>query len=186
MTTAPVEYAEDGIALTPPSRPHRLNASTDELVDDVPRGLDQLESDPDARVLILTGAGRGFCAGADLRQDALSGSVRSRATPELYSHQRRWSLMSVRLHELPVPVIAAVNGPAVGGGVALAAACDLRLAAESAHFSVANVRIGLTGGEMGLTWSLTRAVGSAFAAELLLPRPRRDAAEAPAPALVGQ
>jgi len=186
MTTAPVEYAEDGIAVMTLSRPHRLNAITDELVDDVHRGLDQLESDPDARVLILTGAGRGFCAGADLRQDALSGSVRSRATPELYSHQRRWSLMSVRLHELPVPVIAAVNGPAAGGGFALAAACDLRIAAESAHFSVANVRIGLTGGEMGLTWSLTRAVGSAFAAELLLTGRRCESAEALARGLVSQ
>src|SRR5258708_13362272 len=94
--------------------------------------------------------------------------------------------MSVRLHELPVPVIAAVNGPAVGGGFALAAACDLRIAAESAHFSVANVRIGLTGGEMGLTWSLTRAVGSAFAAELLRTGRRCESAEARAQALVSQ
>src|SRR5258708_32379878 len=94
--------------------------------------------------------------------------------------------MSVRLHELPVPVIAAVNGPAVGGGFALAAACDLRIAAESAHFSVANGRIGLTGGDMGLTWSLTRAVGSAFAAELLLTGRPCGWAEPLAQALVGR
>src|SRR5260370_17079081 len=94
--------------------------------------------------------------------------------------------LRVSLHEFPVRVSAGVNGPAVGGGLALAAACDLRIAAESAHFSVANVRIGLTGGEMGLTWSLTRAVGSAFAAELLLTGRRCESAEALAQALVSQ
>jgi enoyl-CoA hydratase len=84
----------------------------------------------------------------------------------------------VRVHELSVPVIAAVNGPAMGGGLALALACDMRVAAESAVFCAANVRIGLTGGEMGLTWLLTRVVGSALAAELLLTARSCDAAEA--------
>jgi enoyl-CoA hydratase len=86
----------------------------------------------------------------------------------------------VRLHEFPVPVIAAVNGPAVGGGFAMAAACDLRVAAESAHFAVANVRIGLSGGEMGQSWTLPRLVGYSRAAELLLtgrPLGAREAAE---------
>jgi enoyl-CoA hydratase len=129
-------------------------------------------------VLVLTGAGRGFCSGADLRESVAEGGAAAVPTPALYARQRRWSQLSARLHELPVPVVAAVNGPAVGGGFALALASDIRLAADTAYFCAANVRIGLTGGEMGLTWLLTHAAGAALAAELLLTARNCDAAEA--------
>jgi enoyl-CoA hydratase len=140
--------------------------------------LSAVAANAGARALVLTGAGRGFCSGADLHESVAEGGAGSIATPLLYARQRRWSQLSLRLHELPVPVIAAINGPAAGGGFALALACDLRVAADTASFVAANVRIGLTGGEMGLTWLLTCAVGTALATELLLTARSCDAAEA--------
>jgi len=178
VNTVRLEWAEEGIAVLTLDRPNRLNAITDELVEDVHTALSVVEADPGARVLVLTGAGRGFCSGADLHESVAGGGAKALRAPALYARQRRWSQLSVRLHELPVPVIAAVNGPAVGGGFALALACDLRLAADTAYFGAANVRLGLTAGEMGLTWLLTRAIGAALAAELLLTARDCDAAEA--------
>jgi enoyl-CoA hydratase len=178
VNTVRLEWVEAGIAVVTLDRPHRLNAITDELVEDVHTALAAVEADAGARVLVLTGAGRGFCSGADLRESVAAGGAEAVSTPVLYARQRRWSQVSVRLHELPVPVIAAVNGPAAGGGFALALACDLRVAADTASFVAANVRIGLTGGEMGLTWLLTRAVGTALATELLLTARSCDAVEA--------
>jgi enoyl-CoA hydratase len=178
VNTVRLEWVEDGIAVLTLERPQRLNAITDELVEDVHAALSTVEADAGARVLVLTGAGRGFCSGADLQENVADGGAGAISPPVLYARQRRWSALSVRLHELPVPVIAAVNGPAVGGGFALALACDLRIAADTASFFAANVRIGLTGGEMGLTWLLTRAVGSALATELLLTARSCDADEA--------
>jgi enoyl-CoA hydratase len=186
VNTVRLDRVEEGIAVLTLDRPTRLNAITDELVEDVHAALSAVEADAGARVLVLTGAGRGFCSGADLHESVAEGGARALPTPALYARQRRWSQLSARLHELPVPVIAAVNGPAVGGGFALALACDLRLAADSAVFCAANVRIGLTGGEMGLTWLLTRAVGAALTAELLLTARTCDAAEALSRGLVSR
>jgi enoyl-CoA hydratase len=178
VNTVRLDWVEDGIAVLTLDRPQRLNAITDELVEDAHAALSTVEADPGARVLVVTGAGRGFCSGADLHESVAEGGAEAISPPVLYARQRRWSQLSVRLHELPVPVIAAVNGPAVGGGFALALACDIRLAADTASFCAANVRIGLTGGEMGLTWLLTQAVGTALATELLLTARSCDAAEA--------
>ncbi|HEY3631913.1 MAG TPA: enoyl-CoA hydratase/isomerase family protein [Jatrophihabitantaceae bacterium] len=186
MNTVRLDSADDGIAVLTLDRPKRLNAITDELVEDAHAALSTVEADPEARVLVLTGAGRGFCSGADLQQSVAEGGPRALPTSTLYARQRRWSQLSLRLHELAVPVIAAVNGPAVGGGFALALAADLRIAADTAYFCAANVRIGLTGGEMGLTWLLTRTVGAALTAELLLTARNCDAAEALSRGLVSR
>jgi enoyl-CoA hydratase len=178
MTTVRLDWVEEGIAVLTLDRPARLNAITDELAEDMHAALSAVESAPEARALVLTGAGRGFCSGADLHASVAEGGAKARPAPVLYARQRRWSQLSLRLHELPVPVIAAVNGPAIGGGFSLALACDIRLASDAAYFCAANVRIGLTAGEMGLTWLLTHAAGSAVAAELLLTARNCDAAEA--------
>ena len=98
--------------------------------------------------------------------------------------QRRLAGLAVRLHELPVAVIAAVNGAAAGGGFALALAADIRVASESAVFVAANVKIGVSGGEMGMTWRLPRLIGEGRAAELLLTGRKMGAAEALAAGLV--
>jgi enoyl-CoA hydratase len=186
--TVLLDQPEEGLAIATLARPHRLNAIDDDLVDDLHRALDRLDGERAVRAIVLTGAGRAFCAGADLRAPAggTQGSLRDRPSDEVHHRQRRWSALGIRLHELAAPVVAAVNGPAVGGGFALAVACDVRVAAESAHFSVANVRLGLSGGEMGLTWLLPRAVGTARATELLLTGRRIDADEALAWGLVSR
>jgi enoyl-CoA hydratase len=167
-------------ALVTLNRPERLNAINDNLVADLLAALDAAAANPGCRAVVLTGAGRGFCAGADLKDEGSTVPNHDLPASVNYGRQEKWSSVSVRLHEFGVPVIAAVNGPAVGGGLAISAACDLRVAAESAHFAVANVRIGLSGGEMGQSWTLPRLIGHSRATELLLtgrPLGARESAE---------
>jgi enoyl-CoA hydratase len=178
-----VDRIGDDLALITLNRPDRLNAIDDSLVTGLHAALDRIESDAGVRTVVLTGAGRGFCAGADLKEIP---DLAGRTSAELYRGQQRLADLSVRLHELPVPVVAAVNGPAVGGGFALAAACDLRVASSAAHFAVANIGIGISGGEMGLSWLLPQSLGRARATELLLSGRRLDAAEAFAWGLVNR
>ena len=169
-------------------RPERLNAITPELVEGLHHALDVVEADPACRVAILTGAGRGFCAGADLRAAwdcALGGDVAA-PVEESYANQRRWSAVVVRMRSMPVVFIAAVNGPAAGGGLALALAADLRIASTTATFLVANIKIGLSGGEMGISYLLPRLVGSGRAAEMMYSGRGVDADEAAAWGLVNR
>jgi enoyl-CoA hydratase len=170
-----VDHADDEIARITLNRPDRLNAIDDSFIEGMHLALDRLAADDHVRAVVLTGAGRGFCAGADL---TVTVDLANRTSADLYRGQQRLAEMSVRLHELPVPVVAAVNGPAVGGGFALAAACDVRVASTAAHFAVANVRIGISGGEMGLSWLLPQLLGRGRATDLLLSGRRLEASEA--------
>ena len=146
MSTVAVERVEDGIDLVTLDRPDRLNAMSHELVADLHAALARLGEDRDCRAIVLTGAGRGFCAGLDLQGagDA-PGSEGQGAAPARMTSQQHIASLVTRLRGLRQPVIAAVNGPASGGGLALALASDVRVAARSARFNVAFVRIGLSG-----------------------------------------
>lgn len=170
-----LDRVENDIARITLNRPDRFNAIDDAFIEGLHAAFDAIEPDRGVRAVVLTGAGRGFCSGADLTATV---DLAERSSAELYRGQQRLAQLSVRLHELPVPVVAAINGPAAGGGFALAAACDLRVASTTAHFSVANVRIGVSGGEMGLSWLLPQSLGRTRAAELLLSGRRLAAAEA--------
>ena len=170
-----VDHVEGGIARITLNRPDRLNAIDESLIEGMHTALDRCAADERLRAVVLTGAGRGFCAGADLK---VAVDLAHRTSADLYRGQQRLADLSVRLHELAVPVVAAVNGPAVGGGFALAAACDLRVASSAAYFAVANVRLGISGGEMGLSWLLPHLLGRGRATELLLSGRRIGAAEA--------
>jgi len=170
-----VDRIDADLRLITLNRPDRLNAINDAFIEGMHAALDQVVADPGVRAVVLTGAGRAFCAGADLHETV---DLAHQTSADLYRGQQRLADMSVRLHELPVPVIAAVQGAAAGGGFALAAACDLRVASSEASFFAANVRIGVSGGEMGLSWLLPQALGRARAAELLLSGRRLNAAEA--------
>jgi enoyl-CoA hydratase len=168
-----------GIALLTLNRPERLNAMSHELVADLHATLDDVAVDRDVRVVVLTGAGRGFCAGLDLkgagpapRADGLG-----RAQAGMTGQQHIAALVP-RLRSLRQPVIAAVNGPAAGGGFALSLASDVRVAAASARFNVAFVRIGLSGCDIGVSWLLPRLIGASAAFELLLTGRLIDAEEA--------
>jgi 2-(1,2-epoxy-1,2-dihydrophenyl)acetyl-CoA isomerase len=154
-------------------RPERLNALTAAMVVALRDTLASLASDPSVRVVVLTGAGRGFCAGGDVQ--ALAG-VAPPAAP-LTVPLRTVMEVSELLHTMPQPTVAAVNGPCAGAGLSFACACDLRYAARSAVFSTAFLRVG-SSGDHGSAWVLTRAVGPARARELLLLGPRLDADEA--------
>jgi enoyl-CoA hydratase/carnithine racemase len=161
---------EPGIGVITLNRPDRLNALTDGLIDALATALDAVDEDPDCEVVILTGAGRGFCAGFDLSSD-VAGELAAgdRESPRSRLHgQSRWAGIPARIRSLRPPVIAAVNGAAAGGGLAIALAADLRVCSSTAKFVVANVRLGLSGGEMGIAYLLPRLVGTARAAELML------------------
>jgi enoyl-CoA hydratase len=160
------------------NRPSRLNAMTAELVEGLHEVLDQLSMNRDVRVVVLTGAGRGFCAGLDLGGygDA-PGSHGSGQMERSFATQKHIASLIPHLRSIPQPVIAAVNGPAAGGGFALVLGSDVRLAAESASFSAAFIRIGLSACDIGTSWLLPRLVGAARAQELMLTGRIFDAAE---------
>jgi enoyl-CoA hydratase len=161
------------------NRPARLNAMTVELVTSLHQRLDEVATDPDTRVVVLTGAGRGFCAGLDLGGYGVpAGSENLGRTQRSFAVQRQIAALIPHLRSLPQPVIAAVNGPAAGGGFALVLGSDVRLAARSARFNAAFVRIGLSACDIGTSWLLPKLVGVARAQELMLTGRTFDADEA--------
>jgi 2-(1,2-epoxy-1,2-dihydrophenyl)acetyl-CoA isomerase len=146
------------------NRPQRLNAFTEAMHQALKRALDEAEGDPDCRALLITGAGRGFCAGQDLN-DRLS---KAGETPVLGGALETYYDPLVRkLRALPFPVVAAVNGVAAGAGANIALACDIVLAATSASFVQAFAKIGLVP-DSGGTWFLPRLIGPARARALAL------------------
>jgi 2-(1,2-epoxy-1,2-dihydrophenyl)acetyl-CoA isomerase len=157
------------------NRPDRLNAMTKALVDALIAVLEDGASDPGVRCLVLTGAGRGFCAGGDLGEvSSIADGVDTAAEEADLLRMHRSSQL---LHEMAKPTIAAVNGPCAGAGLSWACACDLRIAAASAVFRSSFVSAGLTG-DFGSSWTLPRIVGAGKARELCLLNPKIDAAEA--------
>jgi enoyl-CoA hydratase len=173
-TNLRLDMPRSGVKVLTLDRPHRLNALSWGLVDEITDTLANLRNDAECRVLVLTGAGRGFCSGLDLKMDdPLSDSL-----PVFIERQERLAAVVMGLRTLPVPVIAAVNGPAAGGGFALALACDLRICSECATFSAAFIRIGLSACDMGLSYLLPRLVGTGVASELMLTGREFDAAYA--------
>lgn len=176
--TIDVDELCPGVARLTLNRPDRLNAITDQMIVDLHRAIDDVEADRTVRVIVLTGAGRGFCGGFDMKSGDYSGDPTDRPLVDLFRGQQRLSQLALRLHELPQAVIAAVNGPAAGGGFALALAADIRIASEAAVFVASNVKIGVSGGEMGMTWRLPRLIGESRATELLLTGRKLEAAEA--------
>jgi 2-(1,2-epoxy-1,2-dihydrophenyl)acetyl-CoA isomerase len=152
----------DGVLTLTLNRPHVLNAITPDLLDSLGEALRSAGEDDTVRVVIITGAGRGFCSGQDLRSAAESGNL------DVQSVLRDHYAPAIRLmRSLEKPIIAAVNGVAAGAGFSLALAADFRIAAESATFVQAFVRIGLIP-DMGSTYFLPRLIGMARATELAM------------------
>lgn len=173
------EEIRDGVTLLTMHRPERLNSLNMELVTELEAALAAADADERCRVVILTGAGRGFCSGADLRGEGEQPGADAHATVQSGMRvQEAYAAVVTRMRAMRTPVIAAINGPAVGGGLAIALGADVRVAAASARFGVAMVRIGLSGGDMGISYLLPRAVGYARAFELMLTGRLFDVAEA--------
>jgi enoyl-CoA hydratase len=174
-----------GVRLLMLNRPERLNAMTGELVRDLHAALDEVAADDACRVVVLTGAGRGFCAGLDLHEPPRPTVTGSSPQAGMRVQQAIASLVP-KLRNLRQPVIAAVNGPASGGGFALALASDVRVAGRSARFNAAFVRIGLSGCDIGVSWLLPRLIGAGRSHELMLTGRLVDADEALRIGLVNQ
>jgi enoyl-CoA hydratase len=172
---------EAGVALLALNRPGRLNALSLEMLDELHSLWGQLPAQEEVRVVILTGEGRGFCSGFDLKDERVQKeAARFLSNPGLHltAVQKKYGDLVVKMRRVPQPIIAAVNGPAAGGGMCLALASDVILAGPQAAFTPSFINIGLSGGEMGTTYFLPRLVGSTRAAEILLTGRTVEAAEA--------
>jgi enoyl-CoA hydratase len=179
VSTIEISNPASGVVQVMMNRPAKLNALTAELVTDLHGALDEIAVDPAARVVILTGAGRGFCAGLDLGGFGIPPHTEHLGpTQRGFAVQRLIADVIPHLRSLPQPVIAAVNGPAAGGGFAFVLGCDVRIAARSARFNAAFIRIGLSACDIGTSWILPRLVGAARAQELMLTGRIFDAEEA--------
>jgi enoyl-CoA hydratase len=161
------------------NRPERMNAMAFDVMIPFREAIEEAGRDNETRVVIITGAGRGFCSGADLESAGaiphIDGLTRSSIA------LRSMALLDDVIHalrKLPQPVIGAINGPAIGGGFCLSLATDIRIAAESAYFRAAGINNGLTAAELGLSYLLPRAIGASRAFEIMLSGRDVDAAEA--------
>lgn len=162
------------------NRPERLNAMSPELVEELLDFFAKLSSDLRTRVVIIRGAGRAFCAGLDLKETSRTPGGGELGEVQYHYHkvQQAFADIIIRMRHVPQPLIAAVRGPAAGGGFGLALACDIRIAGESARFNAAFVRIGLSGCDMGTSYFLPRVIGLSRAAEYLFTGRFIDAATA--------
>jgi enoyl-CoA hydratase/carnithine racemase len=156
----------EGVATVTLNRPDKLNALTFEAYADLRDLLAELPQRGDARVLVITGEGRGFCSGGDVEE--IIGELQKFETAELLEFTRMTGAVVKALRECPLPVIAAVNGVAAGAGSVIALASDFRLLAQSASFAFLFTRVGLAGADMGSAYLLPRIVGLGRATELLI------------------
>ena len=168
MVTLSVEPHGPGVVVLRLERPERLNAINEVMVRELHEACERIAQDREVRVVVLTGAGRGFCSGIDMRDFGPAMLEPSDPAIDRLRFQERMASLPKAIRELPQPVVAAVNGPAVGGGLALCLAADVRLCSASASFGNAAVLIGLSGAEMGMSYHLPRIVGTSVAADWML------------------
>ncbi len=179
MDLVSIESATPEVRIVTLDNPSRLNSMSFRLVSDLYAALDEVAADNSCRVVVLTGAGRAFCSGLELEH-----AGQPPGTDGLGRHRLGMRAMEYMggivpaMRSIPQPVIAAVKGPAYGGGMCLSLGADIRLAGRSAVFCGAGISNGLSGTELGVSWLLPRAVGTSNSAEILLTGKRVDADEA--------
>ena len=179
MSYVLVEYPREGVCLITLNRPEHMNAMAFEVMVPLREALEEVGFNNDIRVVILTGAGDGFCAGADLEDPGWLDIFNGLTVPGIARRAMRILEDVVRtINNLPQPVIGAVNGAAIGGGFCLAMATDIRIASEKAYFRPAGINNGLTSAELGLSYLLPRAIGTSRAFEIMLTGRDVDALEA--------
>ncbi|MCE9573488.1 MAG: enoyl-CoA hydratase family protein [Deltaproteobacteria bacterium] len=165
-----------GVATITLDRPDRLNALTFEVYRELAETFEALDHHDAVRAIVITGRGRGFCSGGD--QDDIIKQLLGRDTPALLAFTRATGRLIAAIRSCRRPVIAAVNGVAVGAGAVIACACDFRIAAEHATFGFIFPKVGLSGADMGITYLLPRIIGLGYATELLFFGDAIDAAHA--------
>ena len=190
MELVAAEQVEPGIVLVTLDRPERRNALSGRMLAELHQLFDRIAGEPATRVVVVTGAGESFCAGADMKADAGDepepdavpiaglGSRAVGTTARTMAAQELMASLFEKVHRLRQPVIAAVNGAAVGGGFAFALACDIRFADTAGRFGAVFIRHGVSACDMGTSYFLPRLVGASRSAELLLTGRVFDAAEA--------
>ena len=180
-----IETVKDRVAVLTLNRPDRLNAMSRGMLDAMLEALPRLAEDPAVGVVILTGAGRGFCSGGDVKAMAEGAEFGDMALEDKAQALRARMEVSRWLHEMPKPTIAMVRGAAAGAGLSMALACDMRVAADSARFGTAFARVGYSG-DFGGSFFLTQLVGTAKARELYFTADVLDAQQALALGLVNR
>jgi enoyl-CoA hydratase len=179
MAFIEVDFPRPKIALVTLNRPERMNAMAFDVMVPFRETIEELSGRNDIRVVVVTGAGRGFCSGADQTDAGRLPGIEGLTPPTI--SLRAMKLLDdivMSLRSMNQPVIGAINGAAIGGGLCLSLAFDIRIAAESAYFRAAGINNGLTASEMGLSYLLPRAIGSSRAFEIMLSGRDVDAAEA--------
>ena len=187
MTFVNIDKPKPGVTLITLDRPERMNAMAFDVMIPFREALEKVSLDNDTRVVVVTGAGTSFCAGADLEDpgmvpniDGLTVSTIALRAMELLDD------VIVAVRRMHQPVIAAINGAAVGGGMCLSLGADIRIAARSAYFRAAGINNGLTATELGVSFLLPRAIGASRAFEIMLTGRDVDAAEAERIGLVSE
>jgi enoyl-CoA hydratase len=179
MSYVSIDRPRPHVALVTLNRPERMNAMAFDVMLPFRAALEDVSADNDTRVVIITGAGEGFCSGADMEESGTLPNIAGLTRPSIA--RRAMELLDnviVALRRMHQPVIGAVNGAAIGGGLCLATACDIRVASERAYFRAAGINNGLTSTELGLSYLLPRAIGASRAFEIMLSGRDVDSSEA--------
>jgi len=169
MSFVVIDRPRPSVALVTLNRPERMNAMAFDVMIPLREALETLSHDNDVRVVVLTGAGHGFCSGADLEDSGIVPNIDGLTVTSIA--RRALELLDDvinTIRKMHQPVIGAINGAAIGGGFCLACACDIRIASESAYFRAAGINNGLTASELGISYLLPREIGSARAFDIML------------------
>jgi enoyl-CoA hydratase len=182
-----IDRVRPDVAVVRMNRPDRRNAMNYPLLAGLYGAFEELREDPRCRVIVLTGAGKGFCAGLDLSEGVAMPRMEGLGRPQAGMRVQQYIARLIpMMRSQPQPIIAAVNGAASGGGLALTLGSDIRIAAASARFNVAFIRVGLSACDIGTSWILPRLIGASRAHELMLTGRFADATEAERIGLVTQ
>jgi len=185
-STLILERPSEGIVVVRLNRPELLNAVNATMQTELTDALADFTTDRSVRAVVLTGAGRGFCAGIDMRDFGADVPDASAPALDRMRFQERMAALAQAVRALPQPVIAAVNGPCVGAGFALCLAADIRICSAAASFGNAAILLGLSGAEMGMSYHLPRIVGTSVAADWMLTGRTVSATEADRRGLVSE
>ena len=158
---------QKGVGILKLNRPKKLNAINHVMRDELLSFWRDRTQEPDLKVVVLGGSGKGFCAGLDLFDPVLTGAGTTKSPQATYEAQRSFSEMILLMRACPQPIVGAIHGAAVGAGLSFAMACDMRLATPTARFQAAYINLGLGGADMGSSWLLPRAIGTGNAARYL-------------------
>lgn len=184
--TLELERPREGVAVVRLDRPERLNAINEAMQTELGRALGELAADRSVRAIVLTGAGRGFCAGIDVRDFGPDVPQADAPALDRMRFQEKMAALAQAVYDLPQPVVAAVNGPCVGAGLALCLAADIRICSAAASFGNAAILLGLSGAEMGMSYHLPRIVGTSVAADWMITGRTVSAGEADRRGLVSE